>query len=186
MIRAFIAIPLEKKTKEKVSNIIETLAPLSNNIKWAKDAQMHITVKFLGNIDDDTINRTKLAMDTLKELPVFKMELFGIGGFPSISNPRVLWIGITRPGHFNSILEQLAFHLHDINYEKRAFAAHLTIGRVNGIIDKQVLAKAKELCDSKTIAYSIVDRVILFRSTLKPTGAIHTQLYAVNLNKEAL
>ncbi len=198
MIRAFIALPFEDTAKQAVIKIIDSLkAPADsdrshalNTTRWVEKNNIHLTLKFLGMVNDQQVKRAKEAMDTLKSMDAFRMVLQDIGAFPSLARPRVLWIGIKQCEPVKALFDKIEESLRDINREDRPFSAHLTIGRAGrdaGANDHSpLLEKVKKLWDGKTISNSIVDRVVLFQSILSPKGAVYRPLYVVELKKEAL
>lgn len=187
MIRSFIAIPIEEHAKLAVLKIIENLkASTGMNARWITKDNIHLTLKFLGNIDEKQINRVKHAMDSLKDAGVFKIDLYQIGCFPSISKPRVIWIGIKEEEQVKRLFEKIEAHIGDINKEERQFSAHITIGRLKGYINLHELEKLQKLWNDTIISSSFVDKVVLFQSILSPKGAVYKPLYEVKLKKEAL
>jgi len=186
MIRAFIALPVNDDVKKKIVHIINTLKPVAGNVGWVNKDDLHITLKFLGSVDDQQIQRAKAAIDTLKTVSAFNADLFGIGAFPSIARPRVLWIGIKQYEKIKAMFDSVETAIVDINKENRLFSAHITIGRVKGIFYKQELEKVRKLWDNKTIGSTVVNRAALFQSILTPEGAVYRVLHEINLKKEAL
>ncbi len=160
-------------------------------VRWVDRENVHLTLKFLGGIDERQVQRVKEAMDTLKDAAAFRMDLSGIGAFPSVARPRVLWLGVMQSGRVKELFDGIESIIGDINREKRPFSAHITIGRVTGEGlggpgAQSTLEKVRDLWEGKIISSSLVDRVVLFRSTLSPKGAVYRPLYKVDLKKEAL
>jgi|YelNatPaOPRAMG01_1025707.scaffolds.fasta_scaffold05506_3 2'-5' RNA ligase len=187
MIRAFIAIPFEEEAKSAILNVIENLkASIKTNVRWVARDNIHLTLKFLGYINEQQLNRAKHAMDDLKDINAFKIDLLQIGCFPSISSPRIIWIGIKQQDNVKQLFDIIERHIHDINKEDRTFSAHITIGRVKGTINVHELEKIKKLWNDTIINSSFVDRVVLFQSILGSKGAVYSPLYDVKLKKEAL
>ncbi|MCL4558201.1 MAG: RNA 2',3'-cyclic phosphodiesterase [Deltaproteobacteria bacterium] len=206
MIRAFIAIPLEDAARSAVIEVIDALraswglgkgaarnsAGKEGGITWVGRDGIHLTLKFLGSIDERDVLRAKGALDALKDMRSFRMDLCGIGAFPSAERPRVLWVGIRQAGQVGALAGRVEESIGDINREDRPFSAHITIGRVRGTARAAPasgygpLEIARELWDDKTISTSLVDRVVLFQSILGPGGAVYRSLHEGALRKEAL
>ncbi|MGC8580082.1 MAG: RNA 2',3'-cyclic phosphodiesterase [bacterium] len=185
MIRAFIAIPFEDNIKSEVLKIIDSLrSSVDGNVKWVARDNIHLTLKFLGNIDDQQIKLVKDTMDGLKDIKAFKIDLCQIGGFPHILKPRVIWIGVKQQEQIKLLFDRIEARISDINREDRAFSAHITIGRVKNNINGNKLEKIKKLWDDKIICSSIVKRIVLFQSILSPKGAVYQPIYHVDLKKE--
>ena len=206
MIRAFIAIPLEDAARSAVIEVMGALrapggrgkdaagnsAGKDGGIAWVGRDGIHLTLKFLGSVDERDVLRVKGALDALKGMRAFRMDLCGIGAFPSAARPRILWVGIRQAGQVGALAGMVEGSIGDINREDRPFSAHITIGRVRNPARTAPasgygpLEKARELWDDKTIGTSLVDRVVLFQSILRPGGAVYRSLYEVALRKEAL
>lgn len=198
MIRAFIALPVVDAAKQGVLKAIDSLKASAGSdtshalstTRWVEKNNIHLTLKFLGMVNDQQVQRAKEAMDTLKCMSAFRIVLQDIGAFPSLARPRVLWIGIKQFEQVKALFDKIEESLRDINREDRPFSAHLTIGRAGRLAGANnhspLLEKVKKLWDGKTIGNSIVDRVVLFQSILGPNGAVYRPLYEVELKKEAL
>ncbi len=171
--RTFIAIELNPAIKSELSYIQRELKPIGADVKWVKPGSMHLTLKFLGNIDQSTISDTKKLLDTIASAhKPFEITLFKIGGFPKLDNPRVLWVGIDK-GCAN--IEKIADELGQD--KERPFSAHLTLGRVKSLKNKNQLVEKIKALDFQPSASSLVDKIMLFQSTLTPQGPIYTPLH---------
>ena len=190
MMRAFVALPLEDTARAALGKLIDELRAsgmgAKQRVRWVERNNIHLTLKFLDAIDEQQVRRVMDAMDTLKGMPAFRMEMHTLGAFPSLARPRVLWIGIEQQEQVRALFDKLEVSIHDLNREDRPFTAHITIGRVDGPVDSRGLEKIKKVWDDTTISNSFVDRVVLFQSILGPKGAVYRSLYTVELNKEAL
>lgn len=172
--RTFLAIEVPQYLRKKVDSLIQEEKKRGLPIKWVACDNLHITLKFLGEIDG--IKKDEIApviAEVSKRYTPFKVRLEGLGCFPSPRNPRVLWVGVTDGaetlGRLASDLEERLSQF-DFKKEKR-FHAHLTIGRIKKFckID-DILSKS-----ITTDAFG-VDAITLFKSTLKPEGPIYEEL----------
>ena len=190
MIRAFVALPLEDAARAAIGKLIDELRSsgmgTKQRVRWVERDNIHLTLKFLNAIEEQQVKRVTEAMDTLKGMKAFRIELHTIDAFPSLARPRVLWIGIEQQEQVKALFDRLEVSLHDLNREDRPFTAHITIGRIDGTVDSRGLEKIKKVWDDTMISNSFVDRVVLFQSILGPKGAVYRSLYTVELNKEAL
>lgn len=157
-----------------------------HRVRWVDEDSLHLTLKFLGSVSEDQVRRAKKAMDALTTVHGFTMDLYGIGAFPSVARPRVIWTGIKQAEEVKKLFDRIEDSLSDINREDRPFSAHITLGRVKGTIDSTWLEKIRNLWDGKTICSSAAGRATLFQSMLSPRGAVYRVLYEVNLKKEEL
>jgi len=184
-IRAFIAIELPENVRTAIRNVQERFEAYRFNVRWVKIANIHLTLKFLGNIGREEIVPIETA--TLKAIADFKplsLAAKGVGVFPGIKRPRVIWVGVSGQTQLlmqlqKSIDERLA----TIGFarENRAFKAHLTIGRVKSRIDPGQLAAAIGETTGFEPEPLAADSVILYQSELQPAGPIYTQLKCIKL-----
>ncbi len=179
--RAFIAIELPDDVRRKLASIQEELKKANADIKWVKPENIHLTLKFLGNIPDDKIEKIKALLDKIASRHgKFEAILFKIGAFPKLEYPRVIWVGMDKGCN---LAEEIAVKIEDgcehIGFakEKRPFSAHLTLGRVRTGKNKVAL-KEKLLSTAVKPQSFIVDKIILFQSTLTPRGPIYTPLHS--------
>ncbi len=186
-IRAFIAISLPESTLQAVGKAQDTLRSSGPNIRWVRKQGIHLTLKFLGDIDTNNVEKIKAVMEQATSgFSSFTVMGEGIGVFPDFRRPRVIWAGISGDtqvlfdlqDHLESQLKTLGFPK-----EKRPFKGHLTMGRVKGRIDNSKFREAIEgLRGFKTEAFT-VESVVLFQSTLRPQGAVYSRLAEVDLRR---
>ncbi len=184
-IRTFIAIALPESVLEAMGQAQETLRRLGHGIRWVRKEGIHLTLKFLGDVDADRVENIHMAIERAsKGTSPFVLAGEGIGVFPDFGRPRVIWIGLSGDlqvlfalqANLESQLKGLGFQK-----EKRPFKGHLTLGRVKGRLGASELRKAFEgLGTFQTDAFR-VQSVALFQSTLRPQGAVYTKLTEVFL-----
>ncbi len=178
--RTFVAIELDTKIKNILSALIQKLNTSNTNIRWIKSQGMHLTLKFLGEVGESKITEVESVLgDIAADSSPFPLHLKGTGTFPSGARiPRIVWIGIEKNENLKNIQTRVENELHKIRFpkEKRNFHPHLTLGRVKGLQNLQPVIKT--LSEYKTSDFGImsVDRLTLFKSTLKPSGAEYTIL----------
>lgn len=186
-IRAFIACEIPESVLENVSKAQEGLKSLDSDVSWTRVSGIHITLKFLGDIEEEYIDKIAAVIEEAsKGQSPFEIVIKGSGAFPDFKNPRVIWIGVEDETKGLMHLQQpLNDGLKALGFEpdEREFRPHLTLGRVKGPRGKERLSAAvSELKEIKAGSF-IVDRVILYKSELKPTGAVYTRLKEVILQK---
>jgi 2'-5' RNA ligase len=188
-IRAFIAIELPSQIKASLSQLQDTLRKSrSASVKWVDTEGIHLTLKFLGNVDEGEIPALKEALsEAVEGIVPFNLALGNPGAFPNIQAPRVVWVGVvgelewlnTLHNNVERVLIPLGF-----SAEQRAFSPHLTLGRVRDdassderrrLGEKVSLLKAEGECSFK------VDSLSLMRSTLTRGGAIYSRLASFEL-----
>jgi 2'-5' RNA ligase len=179
-IRTFIAIELPEKIIDSISRIQERLQPYGLKVRWVRPQNIHLTLKFLGNIQKVQTEKIKQAIiESAHGFAPISIAAKGIGAFPSIKRPRVIWVGLA--GQINQLQklqktldEKLAAN--GFPKEKRKFKGHLTLGRVKNKIDpKRLLEAVKEFAGFESEPF-VTNPVALFKSELKPTGAVYTKL----------
>ncbi len=179
-IRTFIALPLPKTVLDQIRDVQERLKKERFSVRWVRPESIHLTLKFLGEIAEGELEGVAEAMKAAaSQNRPCSLLAKGLGVFPGVKNPRVLWVGVagdTVP--LVKIQSDLESQLESKGYprEKRPFKSHLTIGRVKGRIDPKGLAEAlREHADFSTPSFE-AGELVLFKSDLKPSGAVYTRL----------
>jgi len=183
--RTFIAIELGGPVKKALEDMIDSLRKLGRHIKWAKPHNLHLTLKFIGEVSADQLPAIQNCMQlAAARQPKFTLKVRGTGAFPSGSrSPRVLWVGIESQPALVLLQQELEHELQKLGFpkEKRPFSPHLTIGRVrNGKDLRPVLSALERWADSDFGAIQ-ADRMVLFKSILKPSGAEYSSLFEAGL-----
>ncbi len=179
-IRSFIAIPLRAEIIFRIGKTQKELRTLSADVKWVNPQSIHLTLKFLGNIEEKKVEEiTQGIQEGIKGFKPWPVMVKNMGAFPSLRNPRVVWIGIEdQVGQLVKLQNEIEKEMSKLGFEeeKRPFSAHLTLGRVRSPKGKDELAKY--LLDERERDFGEirVERVIFFKSELKPTGAVYTIL----------
>jgi len=179
-IRSFIAIPLGAELISRIEKIQRELKTLPADVKWVNPKSIHFTLKFLGNVEEGNIEKIAQGIQNgMRGFKPWSAAVKNMGAFPSLKSPRVVWIGIEdQGGQLVRLQNQIEKEMANLGFEeeKRAFSPHLTLGRVRSPKGKDELVKY--LLDEREQIFGEikVDRVILFKSELKPTGAVYTVL----------
>jgi 2'-5' RNA ligase len=180
-VRAFIAVELDSQLLPKVLELQREILSVGADIKAVEPENIHFTLKFLGEIPQTTVDEVTSSMNKLN-FNSFAVELRGIGCFPNMRNPRVIWIGVsTGEDAFGRLSRQLEDHLrgNNLKSEGERFTAHLTIGRVRSGRNKAaVIKKVGELLNAE-VGRMTVRSVKLKKSTLTSRGPIYTTLSEV-------
>ncbi|MFO7839055.1 MAG: RNA 2',3'-cyclic phosphodiesterase [Desulfosalsimonadaceae bacterium] len=188
-LRAFVAIPLPEDVAGLLGEIQSGLQKENWPVKWVRPESIHLTLKFLGDIPESEVEQIVSAMQTaVRQFAPLTLSAAGLGAFPSVKRPRVLWCGIGGESHVLARLhagldEQLARQL-GIEKEGKAFKGHLTLGRVKGKIKPDAVVEAVTSYGDVTSRAFVADSLCLYRSELKPGGAVYTELARVPLGTE--
>ncbi|MEJ2235735.1 MAG: RNA 2',3'-cyclic phosphodiesterase [Syntrophobacterales bacterium] len=189
MIRSFIAIDFPEETRKALEDIQRELKQCGAGVRWVRPSSIHLTLKFLGNIQAAQVDDIALAVaQGVRDHPPITLGAAGLGAFPSLRKPRVLWIGmegevqrLTRiQSRVENALEPLGFVR-----ESRPFRPHLTIGRVKDRRRLQSLIDAMAELKIPEFDSFDVTEIILYKSDLRPTGAIYTKLHRMPLAASA-
>jgi 2'-5' RNA ligase len=184
-IRSFLAIELPKEIIGRLSEIQDNLKPSGSQVKWVKPESIHLTLKFFGNIEDKTVDDiSQVVKKVTAEIDAFDLGIKGIGVFPNMLRPRVIWVGVESSGRTLDILyKETKVSLKKIGFEpeQREFRAHLTLGRVKSLKDKRQLTEQIEKLKGCEVGSFRVENLLLFKSDLRPTGAVYTKLETFNL-----
>lgn len=188
-IRAFIAIDLPQSIQDSIEKQTARLQQTLGNqiIRWTPIQNMHLTLKFLGNIPIQHVDFLKQMLTQIADShSAFDLQIGGLGSFPSGKLPRVLWLGIQPAAELISIQRDVDAGASRLGYEKeaRAFSPHLTLGRVRQNIQPSDLQKIRSAFDTfqlGKIPSARVDSVHLYQSELNSEGPIYTKLFSVKL-----
>src|SRR6185503_5959 len=133
-LRAFIAVELPLEIRQNIQHATSNLRRDTGSlIRWVAAENMHLTLKFLGDIPSANVEAlTQMIHAQADSFNCFDIYLTGIGSFPSPKRPRVIYIGIHAPAALEAFQRQIESAARRLGYtaEERAFAPHLTIGRV--------------------------------------------------------
>ncbi len=183
-IRSFIAVDIEDEgIVGKIVDIQEEISGSSAKLKLVERENLHFTLKFLGNVEESRLDLVRSVIsDIAKDYSPFTMLLHGIGAFPRISRPNVVWIGVLDGREdFIEIAKKLDRSLARLGFkrENKSFEPHLTIARVKGYSGNlpDILRKIGDL----EIGTIRVDEIRLKKSTLTPKGPIYETLYSAKL-----
>ena len=175
-IRTFIAVDIPEDIKEDIEKAKRALKNIGD-VKWVERENIHITLEFLGNLEPGEVERLKEALSRgLEGERKFPLTTGGIGAFPSLSSPRIIWVGVEGEGikRLHDRVEGIVKGL-GLKVEEREFSPHITIGRarrnIKGFIGGVEIPKKS----------FIIDGVNLMRSDLTPKGPIYTVLLRVDL-----
>ncbi len=180
--RGFIAIDIN--TTPNILKLLNDITKSNADVKLAEPQNIHITLKFLGDVQKNTIEKIEqIIKDSVKNIEPFKIKFKGTGVFPNKNYIRVVWIGIKDTEILSTIAANIDENLSHIGFkkEKREFSAHLTIGRVKTAKNKPLLLKIVDNYSNFEFATQEVSSIKLKKSDLTPKGPIYTTLKEVKL-----
>lgn len=182
--RCFIAIDMPEDIKRSISDFISKIDHKIKGIRWVLPENIHLTLKFLGELEDNQIKEVKKKIsDISSNHSNFDINISKIGGFPTLKKPNILWIGIEESENLKALYDDIENSLLEIGFEKedRKFSPHLTIGRVKDKRDIDSVIKAIASFQNFYFGTAKVNEILLMRSILKPSGAEYSKIEIFNL-----
>jgi 2'-5' RNA ligase len=202
VIRAFLAVELSQElqaglvtVQQELKHRIEPELKRDMRISWTQPASIHLTLKFLGDMDEQVIDPLLVVVEqAIGSQIAVNVPLERLGAFPRPQSPRVLWVGplenwdrgaeAKRIAEIHGAIEQACEGLRFLR-ETKPFSPHLTLARIR-VGERQVgaaLAKGGVLDRPLSLGSLAVESVVLMKSELKPTGSVYTKLWEVRLKE---
>lgn len=189
LVRCFVSVELDEKVRNRISQWIEELKILAPRLKWVSGSGLHITLKFCGEIDLSKVIKLENALqDAFARTTVrpFGLEIGGVGAFPGLREPRVLWLGVGgEEDQLSRIVEIVegAAEIVGLEREHRPFHPHVTIARIKSPSDVPVdLIRTISEHELGQLSWN-VNAVMLMRSDLRPSGAVYSPIAKYNLKQ---
>lgn len=185
IIRTFIAIQIPADIRNKISTFQGELKAVGKGVGWVKPQNIHLTLKFLGETDEKIIDAIEGKIkEAAAGINLFEIKVHGVGAFPNMKRPRVIWIGAecennvlsTIAGRLDRNLESLGFQS-----ENRKYTAHLTLGRVKDPRNIEPVMEKVESNSNFEAGLFKAEQIELIKSDLLPKGAVYTSLVKVEL-----
>ncbi len=183
--RLFVALNLPKKDRERIHRTARKLRETDIPVRWIEVDGLHITLKFLGEVRRERLGDVEQAMNRVASTTkAFSTKFGGFGAFPSIRQPRVLWLGVGANPELRCLKQDLEWSFGDLGFEAetRAFHPHVTLGRAD---DRDGAGAFRGLDDVMAdldcegeVKVSALD---LMRSQLSPQGSTYTVLSSARL-----
>ncbi len=186
-IRAFIGISFPKEVILSLKHFQRQLRTYGIRASWPRPENMHLTLSFFEKIHINRIESIKecMTMATAKT-PAHIISFSGIGAFPSIKRPRVIWAGtIGQTDILKKFVNRLSIHLLEnleIKKEKKKFIPHVTVARIKQPIQKKVMELFQKFKTFGTADF-LISEIHFFQSELKPSGAVHKKIFSIPLKK---
>jgi 2'-5' RNA ligase len=182
--RSFIAVDFPNCIIEKIGLNQESLKEgFPSFVHWTRPENIHLTLKFLGEIDIEMVRRIEKSLDILANISKpFSLELDGIGVFPNWKNPRIIWIGFNKSEYLLSLVRQIETQMNNLGCqrEEKPFSPHLTIGRVrDNAKPEDIRILENKCCSFARIAGSTqITEIHLYKSDLFHSGPVYTLLHS--------
>ncbi len=182
MIRAFIAIEIPEAVQAAIGEAQARLkrAHVGVKISWAKVDNVHLTLQFLGYVEEAALDKIRAALEQVaRRHEPFDVVVRGAGAFPTEKQPRVMWVGCEDgAGGLKALATTVQAATQPLGFEPehREFSAHLTLGRVKLPRPDAALTRALDSIKDSVFGTMRVEAIHLFQSQLHPEGSIYTML----------
>lgn len=180
-VRTFIGVEVGGDVRTNATALQQTLARTGADVNWVPFDNLHVTLLFLGEVDDRELHAVSRAMaDAVAGEPPFTLRVSGVGAFPNLRRPKTVWAGIADGSaelvRLHGLLESPLLDLGAYRREDRPYSPHLTLGRVKSEAGGQALAPALVKSADWTGGRTTVGEVVLFASDLRREGPVYTVL----------
>ncbi|WP_447977007.1 RNA 2',3'-cyclic phosphodiesterase [Candidatus Nitrospira bockiana] len=196
MIRAFIAVELDEPLRTAIARVQASLkrelgaASREARIQWVRPEAVHVTLKFLGDVDEPRIQPVATALsEALSRKAAFALEVGGYGVFPDAREPRVLWVGLSgEVSRLVGLAQEVERAVVPLGFdaERKPFTPHLTLARIKDGARQtgRALTDLGILKTASPIGRLDISMVSLMKSELKPSGSVYTRLASIPLVSE--
>jgi 2'-5' RNA ligase len=177
MIRLFVALIIPEEIKKRIVLVRKQVYPAADNLKWEEDSQIHLTLKFIGEVKEDLVEAIKHELNFLENLTSIDCTVSKFGFFFNEKNePRILWLGLKMDESVYTIVDELNQRLFkfSIPVEKRKFKAHLTLMRVKEKVTTDFIEKFSS-AEFPKIDFA-ANEIVLMQSTLSPQGSTYKEV----------
>lgn len=184
-IRAFIAAEIPEEIKEKLWALHNEFASIAPEIRWVRKEGMHLTFKFLGNVDEGKIDEFEKALQaTTKNTGAIRLEIKSLGAFPKTTMARVLWVGVSGElEKLQDLANKIEATMNKFGFERenRDFVPHITLGRIKFPKRNRKLEEKIQALSEQKFGEFEIKGIVIFKSELHPQGAIYTELARIPL-----
>ncbi len=193
-VRAFIAIELPLPIRQALATIAEQVqaragATARRAVRWVPADNMHLTLRFLGEVSAGNLQAlAHMLRGEASRHSTFSFSVGRLGAFPNLRRPRVIWVGMEAPGELSNLQKAIEVETQRLGYpaEERPFSPHLTLGRISQNASPDEVSHVAHVLGEmnvETIGQVEASQVHLFRSDLRPGGAVYTRLFSFDLGR---
>ena len=186
-IRCFVAIEIPDRIQAILSEVQSDFRSRIIKASWTRHGNFHMTLRFIGDVETGQIQEIDKTLQKVVDfLPPFSIEIGGIGTFPNLSRPRVLWVGLTQGvREVTTLVKMINRELAELGYPTDSrFHPHFTLARLKEQVNMRIYTKLFQKYE--TIAGTVVNvnHITLVRSELHPSGAVYTPINIYQLGRE--
>jgi 2'-5' RNA ligase len=191
VVRAFIAVDLPLEIQDCLDQVERNLQERMGDVpvRWVVPENIHLTLKFLGDVSLNNLDvLTEILQAEAASHESIVISIGGVGAFPKVRNPRVIWVGVEAPEELMALQRGIETHTSRVGYapDRRPFSPHLTLGRVSRNSSPGDVRKIGDVlkdCKVGFLGVARIKAVHLYRSDLKPDGAEYTRLYTADFGE---
>lgn len=186
--RSFVAVEVPGSIRKGLATLQARLRGSGADVKWVRPESVHLTLKFLGEIEGGAVADIREALrEVIHRHEPFSVRVGGVGCFPRLNQPRVVWVGLSGDdGRLISLQREVESAMEALGFqrEERGFRPHLTLGRVRSPKARERLVGLVQALQEADVGEFQVRSVVLFQSELHPSGARYTPLWEAVLGRE--
>ncbi len=182
-VRAFLSVDIDDDSLlDRITRIQSHLDVRSARVKMVERENIHFTLRFLGDTSLKKIEEIRDKLSSIN-LPPFEIEVSGVGAFPRITRPSVIWVGVTKNGEkMIELKKRVDEGLREVGYSQdRKFTPHATIARVKSVQNRRPLIETIENLSDEEIGLITVESYCMTKSTLTPRGAVYETVWKLPL-----
>lgn len=191
VVRSFIAIDLPDSLFGQLEQVSENLQELLEGmpIRWIAVPNIHLTLKFLGDVSEKNIPMIKEILKTeAASHKHFEVSVGGFGVFPNFTRPRVIWVGVEAPDELENLQRRIDVETARLGYvpDRRKYNPHLTLGRVSRNANPKEVRSISTVLRKQRVGFLgavRISEVNLFRSDLGPRGAVYTKMFTAPIGQ---
>lgn len=183
--RCFVAVEIPESIQESLKSVQTELRSQIFKASWTKLGNFHLTLKFLGDVHPEAVDAISEAIQRVSDThPPFSIVFGGIGAFPNLSRPRVIWVGVKQgESTVSRLAKTLNLELERLGFPTdNRFHPHLTLARLRTAINLEPLKDILRKYNTINGATMRVNEITLMQSQLHPSGAIYTPLSSCHLS----
>ena len=186
MPRLFVAVEVPGDVRTMLRQLSQQLKMKSSGAKWTQPEQMHVTLKFIGEVSDEKVSAIRAALRNVHSAAPVDFAFRGVGFFPDDRRPSTFWCGVEASKNLVPLATDISKSLEPlgIENERRAFVPHLTLARIKSNADARALVTASKDWAGKLFGTARAAEFRLLSSDLKPSGAVHTLIESYPFVKE--
>jgi 2'-5' RNA ligase len=183
--RTFVALELSEETRANVGRLAAEVAPGMGKVTWVKADRMHLTLKFLGEIEEKAAPRiVERLKEACREAGPISFSVSGVGCFPNPRRAKVVWVGLVGATEPPAELQRrIDDALSGLGFERegRPFSPHITIGRVRGPIRTERLEEVIRRYAGHEFGSEAIHEIVFMQSQLRPGGPVYTPIARIPL-----